>query len=103
MSQYDNATVIKKANQYFDGQVTSRSLELSDGSKVTLGIMNSGEFEFSTSAKERMEILNGELLVLLPTETNWQSFSSGDTFYVPANASFQVVANTVVDYCCTYL
>ena len=41
MSQYDNATVIKKANQYFDGQVTSRGLELSDGSKVTLGIMNS--------------------------------------------------------------
>ena len=69
MSQYDNVTVIKKANQYFDGQVTSRSLELSDGSKVTLGIMNPGEFKFSTSAKERMEILNGDLLVLLPNET----------------------------------
>lgn len=103
MSQYDNVTVIKKANQYFDGQVTSRSLELSDGSKVTLGIMNPGEFEFSTCAKERMEILNGDLLVLLPNETTWQSYSSGGVFYVPENASFQVIANSVVDYCCAYL
>ncbi|RUM56979.1 MAG: hypothetical protein DSY85_01775, partial [Marinomonas sp.] len=49
------------------------------------------------------EILNGDLLVLLPNETTWQSYSSGDVFYVPENASFQVIANSVVDYCCAYL
>ena len=43
MSQFENVTVIKKANVYFDGQVTSRTILFADGSKKTLGIMNPGE------------------------------------------------------------
>jgi uncharacterized protein YaiE (UPF0345 family) len=48
MSKFENVTVIKEANVYFDGRVTSRVLEFADGSKKTLGIMLPGEYEFGT-------------------------------------------------------
>ncbi len=66
MAEFNNVTVIKKANVYFDGNVTSRSIIFEDGSRKTLGIMLPGDYEFNTSEKEIMEILAGDLDVLLP-------------------------------------
>ena len=60
MTEFANVTVSKKANIYFDGKVTSRTLIFADGSKKTLGIMLPGEYTFNTEAKELMEILGGE-------------------------------------------
>ena len=40
MSEFNNVTIIKKANIYFDGKVTSRTLIFPDGSRKT--IMNPG-------------------------------------------------------------
>jgi len=37
MSDFKNVTVLKKANIYFDGKVTSRTVLFNDGSKKTLG------------------------------------------------------------------
>ena len=65
MSQFDNVSVVRKANIYFDGQVTSRTVIFQDGSRKTLGVMLPGEYEFNTDAKEIMEILSGDLDVLL--------------------------------------
>ena len=66
MEQFDQVSVIKNANVYFDGKVTSRTVVFSDGTRKTLGIMLPGEYEFNTEAKELMEILSGELEILLP-------------------------------------
>ena len=101
MPQFDNVSIIKKANIYFDGKVTSRSVLFQDGSRKTLGIMMPGEYEFNTDAKELMEILTGELQVLLPDQ-EWQSFKGGDCFEVPANSSFKLKINQITDYCCSY-
>ena len=72
MSTYKNVEIIKAANIYFDGKVTSRIIKLNDGSTKTLGIMMPGEFEFSTEKHELMEILAGEMSVLLPSITVWK-------------------------------
>ena len=45
MSEFKNVTIVKKANIYFDGKVTSRTVVFSDGSKKTLGIMLPGDYE----------------------------------------------------------
>jgi uncharacterized protein YaiE (UPF0345 family) len=66
MTEFINVTVIKKANVYFDGMVTSRTVPFSDGSKKTLGIMLPGEYEFNTDDKEIMEIIAGDLDVQIP-------------------------------------
>lgn len=103
MSEFKNVTVIKKANVYFDGKVTSRTVVFSDGTKKTLGIMLPGEYEFGTAAKEVMEILDGDLDVLLPDETLWDHFTQGDSFEVKADSKFRLKVKTVTDYCCSYL
>ena len=103
MSQFENVTVIKAANVYFDGKVASRTVLFADGSKKTLGLMQPGEFEFGTSQAEVMEILAGELDVLLPGQTEWHHFSGGSSFDVPANASFKLKVTALTDYCCSYL
>lgn len=37
MSKFENVNVIKKANIYYDGKVTSRTVEFADGSIKSLG------------------------------------------------------------------
>ena len=77
MSEFKNVTVVREANIYFDGKVTSRTVLFPDGSKKTLGVMLPGEFEFGTADKELMEILSGELDVLLPGETVMETRQGG--------------------------
>ncbi|QAB15656.1 pyrimidine/purine nucleoside phosphorylase [Hydrogenovibrio thermophilus] len=103
MSQFENVTAVKAANIYYDGKVTSRTLLFSDGSKKTLGILLPGDYEFGTEAAEIMEMLAGEVEVLLPGETEWQTVVGGETFNVPANSKFGIKVKTVADYCCSYI
>jgi purine/pyrimidine-nucleoside phosphorylase len=102
MSQYENVTVIKKANLYFDGKVSSRTVLFADGTKKTLGIMLPGEYEFGTDAKEIMEILAGDLKVLLPGDSEWISISGEGEFTVPANSKFKLQVASITDYACAY-
>ena len=102
MSTFENVEIIKAANIYFDGKVTSRVVNFKDGSSKTLGIMMPGSFEFSTEKHELMEILAGELNVLLPGSESWKTIQGGDSFEVPAQSIFKLKVNSVVDYCCSY-
>lgn len=101
--QFENVKVIKKANIYFEGKVTSRTVIFDSGEKKTLGIMMPGEYEFGTDAKEIMEVLGGSMEVLLPGTTNWQTFKEGEQYEVPAHSKFKLVIKEVADYCCSYI
>ncbi|MGN7456480.1 pyrimidine/purine nucleoside phosphorylase [Paenibacillus pasadenensis] len=103
MSQFENVTAVKKANIYFDGKVTSRTVLFPDGTKKTLGIMLPGEYEFGTDSKEIMEILAGGLKVQLPGSEEWIAIEGEGEFTVPANAKFKLVVSRVTDYCCSYI
>ena len=100
--QFEHVTIVKKANIYFDGKVTSRTVLFPDGTRKTLGIMLPGEYEFGTAARELMEMLGGEMDVLLPGRSEWQIFKAGESFEVPANSSFKLKVSGPVDYCCSY-
>ncbi|TGK07400.1 pyrimidine/purine nucleoside phosphorylase [Leptospira semungkisensis] len=103
MQQFENVTIIKKANVYFEGKVTSRTVIFANGEKKTLGILMPGEYEFGTAEKEIMEILDGDLLVQLPGNSNWQEIKGGQSFEVPANSKFKLNVKSLSDYCCSYL
>jgi len=103
MSQFENVSIVREANIYFDGKVTSRSIKFEDGTLKTLGIMLPGEYEFNTDDKELMEIMSGDMEVLLPNNRDWQSIKAGESFEVPANSSFQLKIKTVTDYCCNFI
>ena len=102
MSEFTNVTVSKQANVYFDGQVTSRTIILADGTRKTLGVMLPGDYEFGTEVKELMEITSGELDVLLPSADKWQAYTGDMAFEVPANAKFGVKVHQVTNYVCSY-
>ena len=103
MSEFKNVTVVKEANVYFDGTVTSRTIVFADGSRKTLGIMMPGEYAFNTGAAELMEILAGELTVLLPGSSDWVAVKGGEAFEVPENSSFKLKVTALTDYCCSFL
>jgi len=103
MQQFDNVSVVKAANVYFDGRVTSRTVLFPDGSKKTLGVMLPGDYEFGTAEKELMEITAGELDILLPGSSEWQAVKGGESFEVPASSRFKLKVKSVTDYCCSYL
>jgi len=102
MSTIDNASIVKAANIYYDGKVTSRTVNLSDGTTQSLGIMLPGEYTFGTNEAEIMEMLSGTLDIKLPGE-EWKTLKTPETFNVPANSSFDLKIKTVTDYCCSYI
>ncbi len=97
MSEFENVSVVREANVYFDGQVTSRSVIFQDGSHKTLGIMLPGEYEFNTDDKELMEIMSGKLEVLLPN-SEWETIHGGESFEVSAKSKFQLKIFETTDY-----
>jgi len=103
MSEFKNVTVVREANIYFDGKVVSRTVLFPDGTKKTLGFMQPGEYEFSTSDKELMEIMAGELDVLLPGASSWKPVTGGQSFEVPAKSKFTMKVKTLSDYCCSFI
>ena len=103
MADFTNVNVIKKANIYFEGKVTSRTIEFQNGTKKTLGIMLPGEYEFGTADKEVMEIISGVMEVMLPDSDKWKTFKAGDSFEVKSNSKFKLKVKTIVDYCCSYV
>ena len=103
MSEFSNVTVVKKANIYFEGKVASHTVLFPDGSKKTLGIMQPGDYEFSTGAAEVMEILSGKLEWQMKGDSAWKTVGGGESFDVPANSVFLMKVATVTDYCCSFV
>jgi len=103
MSEFKGVTIIKKASIYFDGKVTSRSVIFPDGSRKTLGIMLPGEYEFNTDDKEIIEIISGDLEVLLKEAEGWKTIKGGEIFEVPAKSKFSLNVKSLTDYCCSYI
>lgn len=100
--RFKNVAAVKKANVYYEGRVTSRNIYFPDGSRKTLGFMLAGEYTFETASAEIMEMLNGEMAVLLPGSSEWQTVGAGESFSVPAASAFQVKIASFADYCCSY-
>ena len=103
MSEFKGVTIIKKASIYFDGKVTSRTVIFPDGSRKTLGIMLPGEYEFNTLDKEIMEIISGNLDVLITVSEGWKTVKDGEVFEVPAKSKFSLKVKSLTDYCCSYI
>ena len=103
MSEFSDVAIVREANVYFEGKVTSRTIRFSGGESKTLGIMLPGEYSFNTDVAEHMEVLAGDLDIQLPGEASWRTIAGGESFEVPASASFSLRVRAVTDYCCSYL
>ena len=103
MTEFKDVTIIKKASIYFKGKVTSRAVIFPDGSRKALDIMLPGEYEFNTDDKEIMEIISGDLEVLVSASEGWKTIKGGGVFEVPGKSKFSLNVKIVTDYCCSYI
>jgi uncharacterized protein YaiE (UPF0345 family) len=103
MSSFKNVELVKKANVYFDGNVTSRTFVDENGEEKSLGIMMPGEYNFGTAAAELMEIIDGDVEVKLAGSDTWNTYTAGTSFEVVANSNFDIKVKTLTDYCCSYI
>ena len=59
MSQFDQVSVVKKANVYFDGKCVSHTVQFADGTKKSVGVILPSTLTFNTGAPEVMETIAG--------------------------------------------
>lgn len=90
-----------RTNEYFEGRVKSIAFQTEDG-PATIGVMAAGEYEFATSSVEYMTVTSGEMEVLLPDETDWNTFLPFETFVVGDNKKFRVRVKGDTSYRCLY-
>ena len=102
MEQFDQVSVVKKANVYFDGKCVSHTVILADGSRKTLGVIFPSELLFTTAAPEIMEIVGGKCEVKLKGEDTWQTYSAGDSFNVAGDSALDIKILETLDYVCHF-
>lgn len=105
MSQFDNVSVAKQANVYFDGKCVSHTVVCADGTKKSVGVIlptAPGALTFNTGAPEIMETVAGACRYRLKGE-DWKSCAVGESFKVPGNSSFEIeVTGEPYHYVCHF-
>ena len=102
-AQFDNVSVVAKANVYFDGKVVSHTVLLPGGVKKTIGLIYPGSFTFNTGAPEKMEIVAGSCRVKQANEAAWKTYAAGTAFDVPGNSKFDIAVDSgIVEYICSF-
>lgn len=100
--QFENVSVVCKANVYFDGKVVSHTVLFADGSRKTLGLIYPGQFTFNTGAPEKMEIVAGTCRAR-QAGGQWTAYTAGTFFKVAGNSSFDIaVDDGVAEYICSF-
>ena len=102
IDQFDDVSIQKKPNVYFDGKSISRVINYPDGTKKTLGVILPTEYplKFETHVHERIEIISGECEIWIGNQENNLFLKTGESFDVPSNSQFRIKTNIVVDYIC---
>jgi len=101
MPKFDNVSVVKKANVYFEGKCVSHTVYLPDGGRKTIGVIFPSRLTFKTGEPEMMEIIAGSCRVTLPGGTP-RVYHAGESFKVPANSAFDIEALETLDYVCHF-
>jgi uncharacterized protein YaiE (UPF0345 family) len=101
-TQFDNVSVVKKANVYFDGKCVSHTVVFPDGSRKTVGVIFPSTLTFNTGAPEVVEINSGVCRVRLKGESAWKEYHAGQRFSVAGNSSFDIETAETLDYVCHF-
>jgi hypothetical protein len=102
--KFDNVSVGKKANVFFDGKCVSHSVFFPDGTRKTVGVVMPGsQLTFNVGVPELMEITAGECQVKIAGEPAFSTYTAGSSFRVAENSSFDIHTGAgAVDYVCSF-
>ncbi len=100
--QFDQVSVVKKSNIYFDGKCVSHSVLFADGSKKTIGVIFPSSLTFGTGAPETMEVIGGVCKVRLAGDSEWHTYRAGDEFKIAGDSNFDIETLETLDYVCHF-
>ena len=101
--KFENISVVKKSNVFFDGKCVSHSVLFPNGKRKTVGvILPDSKLTFNVGVAEVMEITSGSCEVKIAGEPAFKTYKPGMQFSVPANSSFEIHAQDTVDYVCSF-
>ena len=90
-----------KTNEYFDGKVKSMAFQ-TETLPATVGVMAPGDYTFNTADKEKMTVVSGAMTIKRKEDNETITFSSGESFNVDADSSFEVKISVETAYLCLY-
>ncbi len=90
-----------EVNKYFDGNMVSVAFR-TETQPATVGVMQAGEYDFSTTLKETMTVISGALFVKFPGSKDWRTYTAGEQFTVEAKQDFLVKVAMESAWFCTY-
>jgi purine/pyrimidine-nucleoside phosphorylase len=89
-----------KHSSYFDGKVQSLGMNSPEGF-ATVGVIEPGAYNFSTSKQETMVVTEGSLSYRLPNQ-EWKVAKKGEKFIVAPGVAFDCKADKDASYICYY-
>lgn len=102
MSQFENVSVAKTANVYFNGKCVSYTIHTADGARKSVGVILPAQLTFGTAAPEVMELQQGRCRVRMAGSDTWQEYAGGDSFSAPGDSSFDIEVLEDLHYVCHY-
>ena len=102
MTQFDNVSVVKQANVYFDGKCVSHGITFADGTKKSVGVILPATLTFNTGAPEIMECVAGACEYKLAGTDTWVKSGAGETFSIPGNSKFDIRVAEAYHYICHF-
>jgi uncharacterized protein YaiE (UPF0345 family) len=99
--QFEQVTVNKKANVFFDGKCVSHTVTLANGERKSVGVILPSTLRFDLTTKEVMEVVDGTAHVSINGAAE-QAFAAGQSWTVEAGAYFVIRAEQPVHYVCHF-
>jgi uncharacterized protein YaiE (UPF0345 family) len=99
--QFEQVTVNKKANVFFDGKCVSHTVTLPSGERKSVGVILPSTLRFDLTTKEVMEVVDGTAHVSINGAPE-QAFAAGQSWTVDAGAYFVIRAEQAVHYVCHF-
>ena len=89
--EYTEMNITQLAKIMYDGKVNFRHLRFNNGENRELGFMVAGEYEFTPEQCWCFVLVNGEVDVLLPGETEYKTYVPDQDFIVDGGKTFKAV------------
>lgn len=99
--QFEQVTVNKKANVFFDGKCVSHTVTLTSGERKSVGVILPSTLRFDLSTREVMEVVDGTAHVSI-NGTAEQAYAAGQSWTVEAGGYFIIRAEAPVHYVCHF-
>jgi uncharacterized protein YaiE (UPF0345 family) len=99
--QFEQVSVDKKANIYFEGKCISHTVKLSDGTRKSVGVILPSTLRFDLSTKEIMEVVEGTAYVSINGHPE-TAFNAGQSWEVAAGGYFVIRVEQPLHYVCHF-